>query len=280
MDRQFLWPDEAGEGSVPQPLAGPARRIEEQEYTSVWSFPERGSWATHNPDYRGNFAPQIPRNVLEMYTVPGESILDPMVGGGTTLIEARVLGRNAFGLDVNPQAVELAQQALRFHYDSPTWQKAQVGDARDLSFLKDESFDLVVTHPPYMNIIRYSAGKIAGDLSNIGSLPRFCDEMERSAREMYRVLKADRHCAILMGDTRRGRHYVPLAYHVMQRFLRVGFVLKEDIIKVQHNCRQTERWRWKARRDKFYLIMHEHLFVFRKPRPSEDLQRLKYSTTL
>lgn len=131
--------------------------------------------------------------------------------------------------------------------------------------------------PPYMNIIRYSAGKIAGDLSNIGSLPRFCDEMEQAGREMYRVLKADRHCALLMGDTRRGRHYVPLAYHVMQRFLRVGFVLKEDIIKVQHNCRQTERWRWKARRDKFYLIMHEHLFVFRKPKPGEDLGRIRYS---
>jgi hypothetical protein len=32
-----------------------------------------------------------------------------------------------------------------------------------------------------------------------------------------------------------------------------------------------------ARRDTFYLIMHEHLFVFRKPRPREDLARLKYS---
>jgi len=47
---------------------------------------------------------------------------------------------------------------------------------------------------------------------------------------------------------------------VMQRFLKVGFVLKEDIIKVQHNCKFTERWRPKARRDRFYLIMHEHLF--------------------
>jgi DNA modification methylase len=129
-----------------------------------------------------------------------------------------------------------------------------------------------------MNIIRYSEGQIAGDLSNIGSLPRFCEEMERVARELYRVLKADRHCAILIGDTRKGRHYVPLAYHVMQRFLRVGFVLKEDIIKVQHNCQQTGRWRWKARRDKFYLIMHEHLFVFRKPTAGEDLGRIKYST--
>ena len=276
----MLWPGETGGPNVPNPLADVASRADGQQYTTVWSFPERGNWATHEGSYRGNFAPQVPRNVLEMYTVPGESILDPMVGGGTTLVEARVLGRNALGLDINPQAVELAEQALRFPHDSATWQKAQVGDARDLSFLADGSFDLVVTHPPYMNIIRYSEGQIAGDLSNIGSLPRFCDEMEKVAGEVYRVLKADRHCAILIGDTRRGRHYVPLAFHVLRRFLRVGFVLKEDIIKVQHNCRQTERWRWKARRDKFYLIMHEHLFVFRKPRPGEDLGRIRYSAAL
>lgn len=66
----------------------------------------------------------------------------------------------------------------------------------------------------------------------------------------------------------------------MRRFLKVGFVLKEDIIKVQHHCKYTERWRGKARRDKFYLIMHEHLFVFRKPRGAEDLSRVRWSRAL
>ena len=84
----------------------------------------------------------------------------------------------------------------------------------------------------------------------------------------------------LIGDTCKGRHYVPLAFNVMRRFLKTGFVLKEDIIKVQHNCAFTNRWSWKAKRDKFYLIMHEHLFVFRKPKPAEDLSRIKYSTFL
>ena len=125
-----------------------------------------------------------------------------------------------------------------------------------------------------------SAGQIAADLSNIGSLPKFCDEIEKIAAELFRVLKPDRFCVILMGDTRRGKHFVPLAFNVMQRFLKVGFVLKEDIVKVQHNCAYTRRWEWKAKRDKFYLIMHEHLFVFRKPAPKEDLTRLKFSTAL
>ncbi|GAH69828.1 unnamed protein product, partial [marine sediment metagenome] len=148
------------------------------EFTTVWSFPERGNWATHNSKYRGNFAPQIPRNVIEMYSEKGDSILDPMVGAGTTLIEAKLLARNAIGLDINPQAVELTKTALRFKHHPASEQKVKVGDARELSFLKDDSIDLVMTHPPYMNIIRYSEGKIAEDLSNIGSLPKFCDEIE------------------------------------------------------------------------------------------------------
>jgi tRNA G10 N-methylase Trm11 len=213
-----------------------------------------------------------------MYSEKGQSVLDPMVGAGTTLIEAKLLGRNALGMDINPEAVQLAEAGLNFKHHPPSRQEVQVGDARDLWFLKDDSFDLVLTHPPYMNIIKYSEGKIPADLSNIGSLPKFCDEIEKIAAELLRVLKPDRYCAILIGDTRRGRHFVPLAFSVMQRFLKVGFILKEDIIKVQHNCKYTERWRPKAQRDKFYLIMHEHLFVFRKPHPTEDLGRLKYST--
>ena len=250
----------------------------EPEYTTVWSFPERGNWATHDPSYRGNFAPQIARNIIEMYSEKGDSILDPMVGSGTTLIEAKLLARNALGMDINPEAIELTKSALRFKHHPQSQQEVKVGDARDLSFLKEGSFDLVLTHPPYMNIIRYSDGKIEGDLSNIASLPKFCDEIEKIAGELFRVLKPDKYCAILVGDTRKGRHYVPLAFRVMQRFLKVGFVLKEDIIKVQHHCKYTERWRDKARKDKFYLIMHEHLFVFRKPKHEEDLSRIRYST--
>jgi len=39
----------------------------EKEITTVWSFPKRGNWASHNPKYRGNFAPQIARNVILKY---------------------------------------------------------------------------------------------------------------------------------------------------------------------------------------------------------------------
>lgn len=87
------------------------------ESTSVWSFPVRGAWATHNNKYRGNFAPQIARNVIERYSQPGELVLDPMAGGGTTLIEAKLLGRGFIGCDINPGAVKICEKAVEFDCD-------------------------------------------------------------------------------------------------------------------------------------------------------------------
>ena len=88
--------------------------------------------------------------------------------------------------------------------------------------------------------------------------------MEKVAKEFYRVLKPGKFCAILMGDTRRNKMYQPLAYKVMDRFLKSGLLLKEDIIKCQFNCKATSFWVEKSKASNFLLIMHEHLFVFQK----------------
>lgn len=88
--------------------------------------------------------------------------------------------------------------------------------------------------------------------------------MEKVAKELYRVLKNGKYCAILIGDTRRDKMYQPLAFKVMERFLKQGFILKEDIIKQQHNCKATGFWVEKSKKFNFLLIMHEHLFVFKK----------------
>lgn len=247
------------------------------EITTTWSFPERGNWATHNPKYRGNFAPQIARNLILNYTEEGDTILDPMVGSGTTLIEAKLLNRNAIGLDINKKAVDLTEKALDFDFKNKSKQYVEIGDARDLSIYEDNQFDLIIIHPPYLNIVKYSNGENKADLSSISSLPKFCDEIEKVAKELYRVLKPNHYCSVLIGDTRKAQHYVPLSYYVFERFLKVGFALKEEIIKAQHNCVFSKRWELKAKEYKFYLIMHEHLFVFRKPKTDENLSRINWS---
>jgi len=251
-----------------------------QEITTVWSFPERGNWATHKPEFRGNFAPQIARNIILRYSKERDIVLDPMVGGGTTLIEAKLLNRKGIGRDINPDAVALTRKNLKFKSDNKARQQVRLGDVRRLNGINDESVDLILTHPPYLNIIRYSNGAINEDLSNISGVKKFCDELEKGIQEFHRVLKEDSYCAILIGDTRRGRHYVPLSYYVMERFLNNGFALKEDIIKVQHNCESTPYWKSQVKKYNFYMIMHEHLFVFRKPRKSEKLSKIRYSLKL
>ena len=151
-----------------------------------------------------------------------------------------------------------------FEVKNDAWQKIVKRDARDLSKAKDESIDFILTHPPYADIIKYSDGELDDDLSNIHDIDKFADEMEKVARELFRVLKKGKYCAILIGDTRRNKMYQPMAYKVMDRFLRAGFQLKEDIIKRQFNCKATGFWVKKSQESNFLLIMHEHLFVFQK----------------
>lgn len=248
------------------------------ERTTVWDFPERGAWATHRSDYRGNFAPQIPRNVILAYSDENELILDPMVGSGTTLVEARLLGRNAIGLDINAHAVKIARERISFEASTQTQQTVAVGDVRKMTKIPDDHVDLIVTHPPYLDLVKYSDGQNPNDLSSFSSISTYMQQLALGIAEMYRVLRSGRYCAILIGDTRRGQHFVPLSHFVLRQCLAQGFVLKEDIIKTQHNTMHGRRWAPSAKKFKFFLIMHEHLFVLRKPNAGESLSRIRYST--
>ncbi len=251
------------------------------EKTTVWSFEHRGNWATHRGNYRGNWAPQIPRNLILRYSNEGDLVLDQMLGSGTTLIECRLLRRNGIGVDVNLDALMVAYNRLDFTHISdgqaPTIQKLYLGDARRLDLIDDDAVDLIATHPPYANIIPYSKERENGDLSRVHSIDEFISEMVSVAKECFRVLKPSKHCAILIGDTHKHKHYVPIAFRVLEVFLNQGFILREDIIKEQWHT-QTMRGRWnRSFNHDFLLTFHEHLFVFRKPSADENLKEFKDS---
>ena len=72
-------------------------------------------YATHGlHEYRGKFFPQLVRALINAASVPEDGIvIDPMSGSGTTLVEARLAGRCAYGLDINPLSVFVANVKCR-----------------------------------------------------------------------------------------------------------------------------------------------------------------------
>ena len=233
----------------------------ELETNTVWAFPDRGKWATHDAKYRGNWSPYIPRNVILRYSNEGDTVLDQFVGGGTTAVEAKLTNRNFIGFDINPVAVELSRQKCDFRFDTTATSVIDMADARRLP-LDDESIDLICTHPPYADIIHYSEN-IEGDLSLL-SIKDFLFEMGKVADECRRVLKKGKFCAILMGDMRKKGMVQSLAFETMRVFELAGFKTKEIIIKEQHNCKATGYWKTNSIKFNFLLLAHEYLFVFKK----------------
>ncbi|MDW8105053.1 MAG: DNA methyltransferase [Armatimonadota bacterium] len=243
------------------------------ETTTVWSFKQRGSWATHDGRYRGNWSPYIPRNLILRYTAPGDLVLDPFVGGGTTAVEAKLLGRRCIARDINPACVQLTLENLRFTPPHTLFSETsiyepevEVGDARSLQGISDNSVDLICAHPPYAGIISYTPST-EGDLSQL-SVPEFLSEMNCVAAECYRVLKPGKKCAVLIGDTRQRKHVVPIGFKTIEVFLRAGFRLRELVIKRQHNCKTTGFWSERSVQHNFLLLAHEYLPVFEKPEPN------------
>ncbi len=152
----------------------------ELEMTTHWSFPKRGDWATHDAKWRGNWSPYIPRNILLRYSQENDLVLDQFAGGGTTLVEAKLLNRNIIGVDVNDVALERCREKVDFEHEGANGKVyIHKGDARNLNFIPDSSIDLICTHPPYADIIKYSED-IEKDLSHL-KVKDFLEEMKKSS---------------------------------------------------------------------------------------------------
>lgn len=231
------------------------------ETTSVWRFPNRGSWANHEGSYRGNWSPYVPRNLILKYSDKGDLVLDQFVGGGTTAIESALLKREFIGVDINQKAINLTKKYIS-ELNATNESKIYLGDAKQLDFIGSSTIDLICCHPPYSNIIKYS-DDLKEDISRL-DIDDFYISMKAVARESFRVLKNGKIMAFLVADIRRKGIIVPLAFRTLDIFLSAGFQLKEIVIKEQHNCKSTSYWENKAKEMNFLLIAHEYLFILKK----------------
>ena len=71
---------------------------------------EDSSYASHDVHaFAAKFPPQLPRAFIRGLTAPGDFVLDPMMGSGTTIVEALLEGRRGIGLDIDPLALRVSQ---------------------------------------------------------------------------------------------------------------------------------------------------------------------------
>ena len=110
---------------------------------------------------------------------------------------------------------------------SRTYQRLIHGEARDLSFLDDESIHLVITSPPYWNLKQYNENP--SQLGHIEDYEAFLVEIEKVWRDVFRVLVPGGRLVCVVGDvcvSRRkfGRHLVfPLHSDIRVLCRKIGF---------------------------------------------------------
>ncbi len=237
---------------------------------SLWIIPARDNSGAHTPEYHGNFIPQIPRQAMLRFTRRGEWVLDTFAGLGTTLIEARRLGRNAIGIELNEETARRAEELVskeENRYSVKT--DIIVGDSTDPNIYKDlPSFQLVIMHPPYWDIIKFSDKE--RDLSNARTLDDFLRGFEKALKLAAEHLEPERYLVLVIGDKYSKGEWIPLGFYTMQKVMDHGFKLKSIVVKnIEENRgkrNQYSLWRYRALKHGYYIFKHEYVMFFVKGR--------------
>ena len=240
---------------------------------SLWIIDRRDNSGGHTGGYWGNFVPQIPRQMMLRYTHVGDWVLDPFLGGGTTLIESRRLGRNGIGVEIDPLVANRAAEAVSAEPNLGDACAAVVNaDSRQadfgamLSAHGAASAQLAILHPPYHDIIRFS--EQPGDLSATATTEEFLSAFGEVVDRVTPVLDARRYCVVVIGDKYARGEWVPLGFYCLNEMLRRGYLLKSIVVKNfdETRAKRSHRslWRYRALAGGFYVFKHEYVLILQK----------------
>jgi DNA methylase len=246
----------------------------ENIYTdSLWLVDRRDGSGVHTAGYWGNFIPQIPHQMMRRYTKQGDWVLDTFAGSGTTLIEGQRLGRNTIGIELQDRMVQHAKRlvAAEPNEHGVTIDVVQ-GDSSDVDYkallnkYSKKSVQLVIMHPPYFDIIKFSEDP--RDLSNASSVDDFLATMGEVIDNAAQILDKGRYLVMVIGDKYVKGDWIPLGFQTMNEVIQHGFSLKSIIVKnfedTSGKRNQKELWRYRALVGGFYIFKHEYIFLFKK----------------
>jgi len=243
---------------------------------SLWIINERDKSGKHVNIYHGNFIPQIPNQLIRRYTKENDIILDLFMGSGTTLYECESLNRNFIGFDINTEIIDYVKskmtetQNIKFKINecnvtNKTLFKKRI--EKSLSELGAEKVQLILAHPPYMDIVKFT--KKSEDLSQIGDLTKFLGQFIQIIKNAFSYLENKKYIGIIIGDVYKKGEVVPLSFYVLDAIKRnFNVKLKGIIIKNIEGNRgklgQKSIWQYRALKSDYFIFKHEYILVFKK----------------
>jgi DNA modification methylase len=118
-----------------------------------------------------HFTEALAASVIGHASQPGELVLDPFAGYGTTVMVAERMERRAIGIELLPEHLDIARRR------AAEGARLIQGDARELSRLVDEPVDLVFTSPPYMASRDHPQNPLTGYATDDGDYLAYLAEL-------------------------------------------------------------------------------------------------------
>jgi len=218
------------------------------ETTTLWDFPTQSYGKTRKGDnkFQGVTPAFIIYNLVQRYTQPGDLVVDPMAGSGTTVDVCKEEDRNVIGYDIYPQHPEVIKN-----------------DSRHIP-LDDNSVDMIFIDSPYGDNVSYS-----DDPESIGKIScedeHFYHELETVAIEIHRILKPGKVMAWLMGDQWVKKAFTPVGFKLYNRLTKYFDTVDIICVVRKGQSSHTGVWHYRAKKFNFYLRGFKYLFIMRKP---------------
>ena len=118
-----------------------------------------------------HFTEALAESVIGHASRPGDLVLDPFAGYGTTVAVAERMGRRAIGIELLPEHFEIARRRTAGRA------RLILGDARDVGRLVTGPVDLVLTSPPYMPSADHPENPLTGYATNDGDYPTYLRDL-------------------------------------------------------------------------------------------------------